>query len=104
MSDIAGRWSIVTIPEGEYDLSVDCQGFLPPPPKRLRVRAPEDGPVALALTPLAVIAGKVVDEEGDPGPNVTVAALAYDYTRSAPPLQQVTRASTDDLGEYRLFD
>lgn len=104
LSDSSGRWSIATIPEGEYDVSVECQGFLPPALRRLRVHGTEGGPLALAVTPLAVIAGKVVDEEGDPVPNVTVGALAYDYTRSAPPLQQAAKATTDDLGEYRLFD
>jgi hypothetical protein len=103
-SDASGRWSLASIPAGEYDVSVECQGFLPPSAKRSRVRAPDDGSVAVMLTPLSVIAGKVVDEEGDPVANLTVFALTYDYSRPAPPLQQVAKATSDDLGEYRMFD
>jgi hypothetical protein len=103
VSDAAGRWSMPAMAEGPYELVVECQGFLAPTDRR-RVRVPEEFPQSLVLTPLSVIAGKVLDEEGDPVPNVKIAVLAYDYTRSAPPLIEVGKSTTDDLGEYRVFD
>jgi protocatechuate 3,4-dioxygenase beta subunit len=104
VSDASGKWSIPTIPPGEYDIKAECQGFLPPAAKRPPVRVPEEGSVALALTPLGVISGKVVDEEGEPLRNVAVSALAYDYSRPAASLRVATAAPTDDRGEFRLFD
>jgi protocatechuate 3,4-dioxygenase beta subunit len=104
VSDSTGRWSIPAILPGEYEVTVERQGHLPPAAKRRLVQVPEDGAVAFELLPLGAIAGKVVDEEGDPLPNVAVHALAYDYTRPAPTLRSLAKASTDDRGEFRLFD
>lgn len=104
LSDASGRWSIPTIPPGDYEVAAECQGYLPPAAKRPPVEVPGDGAVALELLPLGVIFGRVVDEEGDPLPNVAVHGLAYDYTRPAPALRSLAKASSDDRGEFRLFD
>ena len=104
VSDGSGRWSMPSIVPGEYEVTAERQGHLPPPAKRPLVQVPEDGAVALELLPLGVIFGRVVDQEGDPLPNVAVHALAYDYTRAAPTVRVAAKASTDDRGEFRLFD
>jgi hypothetical protein len=104
ISNASGQWSIAHLPDGEYDLAVECQGYLPRSSKRMRVRVPDDGAVAVELTPLAVISGRVLDDDGDPLPHVTLFALSYDYSRVAPVLHAITKAVSDDRGEYRLFD
>jgi hypothetical protein len=55
------------------------------------------------MTPHSVIAGRVLDDEGEPitGADVQVSSLSYASGR-----KQLTRAggaSTNDLGEYRVF-
>ncbi len=58
--------------------------------------------ISFSLVPLSVITGKVVDEDGDPVPNVHVQALVPVYSPSGRELQPQSNAYTDDLGEYRL--
>jgi hypothetical protein len=104
LTDTAGHWSIASLPDGEYDLTVECQGHLPPAAKRPPVRAGEDTSISLTLLPLSVISGRVLDEDGDPAAGIEVLALAYDYSRPAPALRSVAKAVSDDRGEFRLFD
>lgn len=56
------------------------------------------------LIPSAVIAGRVINEEGDPLPWVQVGALREVYSRGKKGLNSETTVPTNDLGEYRLFD
>jgi len=51
--------------------------------------------MAIALTPTGVIAGRVVDAQGNPVSRVFVRAVSGKVTYEA---------QTDDLGEYRIFD
>jgi hypothetical protein len=58
----------------------------------------------LKMTPHAVLVGRIVDEEGEPVPNVPVMLQAYRFLQGR---KQLTTAgggnSTNDLGEYRIF-
>jgi hypothetical protein len=60
--------------------------------------------LTLKMTPHAVIVGRILDEEGEPVPNVSVTLQAYHYLQGR---RQLTTAggaaSTNDLGEYRMF-
>jgi hypothetical protein len=55
------------------------------------------------LTPHAVITGKVTDEDGEPvtGADIQVSTLSYFQGRKQ--LSRTGGASTNDLGEYRVF-
>lgn len=55
------------------------------------------------LIPSAVIAGKIMDEDGQPLPRVMVSAMRDVYTEGKRKLSPEAYASTNDLGEYRLF-
>ena len=57
----------------------------------------------LKLQPQAVIAGRVLDEHGEPVARVTVMAMSYSYTQGGRQLSPRSSASTNDLGEYRAF-
>jgi hypothetical protein len=59
--------------------------------------------VILKLTPQAVITGRIVDEDGEPLPNVAVAALSVGHGRDGKKqLFPGAGASTNDIGEYRI--
>lgn len=59
----------------------------------------------LRLPPQGVVAGRVVDENGDPAPNVSVSALRPVYAQGIRTLTSagISMSSTNDLGEYRIF-
>jgi protocatechuate 3,4-dioxygenase beta subunit len=60
--------------------------------------------IILRLVPQAVITGRVVDEDGEPMPNVSVEVLRYRYMAGKRQLLQAGGdAGTNDLGEYRIF-
>ncbi len=54
------------------------------------------------LAPTAVIAGRVLDDEGEPMNNAIVMALSPGYTRGKRDLLPLATAQTNDMGEYRL--
>jgi len=60
--------------------------------------------LVIRLTPEAVISGRVLDEDGDPVPQVALQLFRYGYSRGKRQHQPADFASTNDLGEYRLFD
>ncbi len=104
-TDANGRFSLPDVSPGYYAVSLEAQGFSPLNPVTT-LRVPDEGVsgMALLLLPFSVISGKVVDEEGEPAVSATLLALRYDYTRPSRPLVETNSASTDDRGEYRLFD
>src|SRR5688572_30119453 len=55
LSDASGRWSIPSILPGDYEVTVERQGYLPPAAKRPLVQVPDDGAVSFELLPLGVI-------------------------------------------------
>ena len=56
------------------------------------------------LTPQAVITGRVLDEDGEPVPWMSLQLFQYGYSRGKRQRQASDFADTNDLGEYRLFD
>ncbi len=56
------------------------------------------------LVPYGSISGSVLDEDGDPIRGMAVLAMAWHYTTNGRELQEVRGASSNDLGEYRIFD
>ena len=54
------------------------------------------------LSPSAVIAGRVTDDEGEPIPNVTVMALRTMYQRGRKQFAPLGAAQTNDVGEFRI--
>jgi hypothetical protein len=55
------------------------------------------------MVPSAVIAGRILDDDGEPLPSVSVSALREIYDRGKRSLVSGANAVTNDLGEYRLF-
>jgi protocatechuate 3,4-dioxygenase beta subunit len=100
------------IPPGEYFLLARKPGFI----DRLygaRIHSNSGIPigvhagevvkgVAVNMLRGAVIAGTVVDEDGEPFTNVSVRALQYKFFRNGKRLVVVDSTTTNDHGEYRV--
>jgi Carboxypeptidase regulatory-like domain len=113
-TDASGRYEFKELPAGRYNLTaskgvyVSLQyGQLRPfePGKPLEIL---DGQalerIDFALPRGSVITGRVVDEFGEPVSEVQVSAMRYQYTPAGRQLAMAGRqATTNDIGEYRLF-
>lgn len=58
--------------------------------------------LVLRLAPMAVIAGKVLDESGDPVRHATVTLYHDDHSSGVDQISQARSAQTDDLGAYEM--
>ncbi len=58
----------------------------------------------LRLVRGGVISGVITDEDGEPMVNVNVQALTRSYRRGQTTVNQSNGASTDDRGQYRIFN
>ncbi|MCW5962431.1 MAG: carboxypeptidase regulatory-like domain-containing protein [Bryobacterales bacterium] len=62
------------------------------------------GNVQIRLLRAAVVTGEVRDEDGEPMAGVVVEAEQYRYLRGAKVLTATSRATSDDRGQYRLYN
>ncbi len=60
--------------------------------------------VDIRLLRAAVVTGQVVDEDGEPMAGVVVEAEQYRYLRGSKVLTASNRGTTDDRGQYRIFN
>jgi hypothetical protein len=111
LTDAAGKFEIADLTPGSYWLVVAREGLVPPNQdgklKRERVTiaaGEEKRDVIVRLVPLSFITGRIVDEDGEPLRRLTVEAMVYRYTASGRQLASRGEGSTNDLGEYRIFD
>lgn len=101
MSDRAGHFSITGMPPAVYDLLTQYTGYVHPAGEKITLKAAEPATgFVLQMTPRAVIAGRVVDELGDP---VRLAQVAAIPTVSGHPGERgELYGLTDDRGEFRM--
>ena len=111
-ADAAGKFSVSGIEPGQYRVNASHMGFLN---MQYNARRP-DGPgtpielargqkmtgVDFRLTPHGVIAGHMLDEDGDPLQGVQIQLLRMTYARGRKQLQQYNGSNSNDLGEYRI--
>jgi hypothetical protein len=112
-SDTGGKFAMKDIDPGKYRLTVMRTGFVTAeygargamrsgttlslePGKQLT-------DVNFRLTPHGVVTGRVLDEDGEPVAMVQVQLMRYRYNQGRKQLMPVGGASTNDLGEYRVF-
>lgn len=111
-TDSGGHFSI-TVASGQYRIWVESTGF-----SRLNYGASSTSgsgkPLTLAagqelhdlvfrISPLGVIAGRVLDEDGDPIQGAGVQVFRFSYATGKRTLVPVSGTSSNDRGEYRAF-
>jgi Carboxypeptidase regulatory-like domain/Polysaccharide lyase family 4, domain II len=97
-ADSLGKWSIARIPCDSATVLVNRPGFLRT--QQSIAKAAHD--VRLKLVPQAVLAGRVVDEHGDPLFGAQVSLMTSRVINGVRGLQASTSEVTNDLGEYRF--
>ncbi|PYR64303.1 MAG: hypothetical protein DMF91_00670 [Acidobacteria bacterium] len=113
-SDDQGRYEFKDLPAGRYSLNVSKGGYVTlsygqtRPFESGRPIELHDGQIVekvdFSLPRGAVITGRLVDEFGDPVPNVQVTAMRYTFVQGQKRLSPTGGAdTTNDLGEFRLF-
>jgi hypothetical protein len=113
VTDLSGHFELKGIQPGRYKLVVSRSGFVP---QEYGQRKPNDPGAVLTLRPgqevkdllfrlipSGVIAGRILDEDGEPLASVMVSALREVYDEGNRTLATSSTVSTNDLGEYRLF-
>jgi Carboxypeptidase regulatory-like domain len=113
-TDAAGHFSIDKIPADRYDLVIGRANYLdmqygqdqPDKPGAILSLAPGQKITDLLfrLHRTALIAGRILDEDGDPVRGADVVAGARTIVRGKPKIDFGESTSTNDLGEYRVAD
>jgi hypothetical protein len=109
-----GRFTIAGMAPGVYEPVPAKQGFIARPTERFAT-AHDFPPVTvesgatvtgleLRLIPESVIAGRVLDADGDPVRHAQVEAQQYAYVSGSRQLRSMHQVQTDDRGEYRMFN
>ena len=112
-TDADGKFELTDLQPGRYGLSAfkaayvtvtwgQAQNSAPPKPLDLHAGELLDR-IDFTLQRGGVIAGRIVDEFGEPLSNVQVAAMQARVVNGKRELNQTSGASTDDLGEFRIF-
>jgi hypothetical protein len=106
-TDVEGRFKIDDVKPGTYRVHYDHSGFVDAEKRHhgngmlLSLGPGQDvKDLLFHMTAAAVITGKVLDSDGDPLPNVGVAAIPY--PRNVHGIAGFAGAGTNDLGEFRI--
>ena len=112
-TDAGGRFLLKNVQPGHYRLIVTRSGFVsqeygqktPNDPGSILTLAPSQQvkDLLFRLIPWGVIAGRILNEDGEPFPWIQVTALREAYTEGKRKLWPEAQETTNDLGEYRLF-
>lgn len=112
-TDAGGHFQIKGIDPGRYRLKVIRNGFVTQeygqktpsdPGSDLRLSPGQElKDLLFRMIPWGVIAGRILNEDGEPLPWARVSALREVYREGKRRLMPDVTVSTNDLGEYRLF-
>ena len=114
LTDANGRYEFKDLPAGRFNLSVIKSGFVTMQYGQRRPFEPgrpidlSDGQllekVDVALPRGSVLAGRVVDEFGEPVADATVSAMRMQFANGRRRLVNAGRmAPTNDLGQFRIY-
>lgn len=109
MTDATGRWSMAHVACERVIITASRAGFLlsgqlTPGPRTVSLTAGTPlHDVKIELSPQAVLAGRIMDDQGDPVQGVQVSLMTVRLVNGVRGLQQGYPATTsNDLGEYRF--
>ncbi len=107
-----GRFYFAAVPSGDWELTADRRGFATgryeaskfnPQGRRITVKPKQQlRDLVLKLIPQSVIAGRILDNDGEPVEGLRVAVLKAGYAEGAPRWAEVASATTLDNGQYRV--
>ncbi len=105
-----GKYEFTGLPAGKYSLTGAKRGFISASYDQhdefstaiVTGAGIDTEHLVLRLAPDAVIAGKVLDEAGDPVRRATVTLYYDDHSSGVDQIHQFRTTRTDDLGEYEL--
>jgi hypothetical protein len=113
LTDADGRYEFRELPAGRYSINASKPGFLSlsygqtQPASSGKPLVLGDNQtvdvIEIRLLRGAVITGRVSDELGDPVPNVAVTLARQQFLNGQRRLLPSGSASTNDIGEYRIF-
>ena len=114
-TDGSGQFVIENIDPGQYRLMAERNGFVQGSygdrgnsrgmGETLTLVAGQTmKDLTIKLVQQGVITGRIADEDGDPLANVQVQCMRYAWMKGKRELMPSGGASTNDLGEYRIFD
>jgi hypothetical protein len=113
LTDDQGVFDLTELPAGRYTLTVSKSGFVSlsyGQRRPLQAGTPlqlADGQqlkgVDFRLPRGSAIAGRVLDEDGDAMPGVSVRVMRYQYLQGDRRLTPAGAAQTDDRGQYRVW-
>lgn len=110
VTDGEGQFTLDSLAPGRYRVFVERTGFIEVDKHRRHSEGTEltlqpgqhiKG-VVLRVVPAAVITGRVIDEDGDPMPNVEISVLRFSYMSGRRKMATERSERTNDLGEYRI--
>lgn len=104
ITDEAGRFDQSELAAGTYMIMVRPQsGFVAPTrPERVTLKDGQTVNLTIKLERTGAITGRILDESGDPLPRTRV--MAARAASPGGPAGMGGSATTDDLGQFRLFD
>lgn len=112
-TDDSGRFTIRNLAAGSHRVFATHDGFVrfeygqrgtrPGTPIDLQAGETKRN-INLALTPMGIISGRVIDLDGKPMPGAFVRVSRGTYNQGELSLSSVQRVQTDDLGEFRVFN
>jgi len=114
ITDLEGRYEFTDLPAGQFNLNATKSGYVDlgygqstpgeiGKPLKIADRQIVEK-IDFTLARGAVITGRVLDEFGEPIADVQVSALRNQFTAAGPrPINAGRFASTNDIGEFRLF-
>jgi hypothetical protein len=113
-TDTSGKFTVEQLPPGQYTVTVTKNGYVA---ESYGARRPGDEGLTLTLTggmkvddllfrltQAAAISGRVRDENGEDLARARVSALSWNFAGGKRTLTLASTGTTNDLGEYRLFD
>ncbi len=112
-SNAEGYFIFEHVEPGSYRLEAQRNGFVgaeygAPGADRagtvITLAADQKLDLTLKMVPLGVIAGRVLDSDGDAVSGATVSAIRVFFSNGKRQIERLSRVRSNDLGDYRLYD